>query len=122
MSWRGELSFQPLQRAISQSGHRLKRLALKGFDRARAIDPGYAQKLFDHGDKSASLSRFEEALGYYNRGLRLRPNDVRRLSVRAAILRRLKRSDQALMDLDRALAMKPDFVEALIRRAIILRL
>jgi protein O-GlcNAc transferase len=111
-----------LRQSISRARNKLGRLALRGLDRARAVDPAYVQTLFDRGDILVGQNRFEEALTYFDRGLRVTPNDVHALYRRSVILRRMKRSDKALTILDRALALKPDFTEALISRARILRM
>ena len=122
MTGRGKRLIGALRQASSQPARGLTRIAVSALDRVRAIDRSYAGRLVEWGDKAAGENRFEESVAYYDRGLRLRPNDVRALYRRATVLRRLRRSDQALMDLDRALALKPDFADALISRARIQRL
>ncbi|MGH9694777.1 MAG: tetratricopeptide repeat protein, partial [Bryobacteraceae bacterium] len=97
-------------------------MALAGYDRVRALDPGYAQALQKSGKALAVANRVREAIGCFDRALKINPDDVMLLYNRAAGLRRLRRSGEALADLDRALALKPDFAEALISRAKVLRM
>ena len=111
-----------LRHKIGYAGRKLKRLAFALCDRVRAIEPGYAQKLFNRGNALADAKRFGEALGYYERSLTIRPDDVVALYNSSVMLRRLTRSEDALARIDRALALKPDFSEALISRGRILRM
>jgi protein O-GlcNAc transferase len=111
-----------LLQKIASGRRKLGRLALALHDRARAIGPGYAQKLFNRGNALANAKRFEEALIHYERSLAIRPDDVDALYNSFVMLRRLRRLDDALLRIDRALALKPDFVDALMSRGRILRM
>ncbi len=111
-----------MRHKIGNAGRKLRRLALVLYDRVRAIEPGYAQKLFNRGNALANARRFGEALAYYERSLTIRPDDVDVLYNSSVMLRRLRRSDDALVRIDRALALKPDFVQALMSRGRILRM
>jgi protein O-GlcNAc transferase len=110
-----------LRQKMGYAGRKLKRLAFALYDRVRAIESGYAQKLFNRGNALADAKRFGEALGYYERSLTIRPDDVVALYNSSVMLRRLTRSEDALARIDRALALKPDFAEALISRGRIQR-
>jgi protein O-GlcNAc transferase len=111
-----------LHRGTVNTRKRLERLALAGYDRARANDPGYAKTLYDRGNKLFGARQFENALACYDRALKIRPDDVSVLYNRSVVLRRMRREDAALASLDRALALKPDFADALISRGKILRM
>lgn len=100
---------------------KLKSIARTGYDRARALDPSYADRLLGSARAAASKNDFVGANAYYDRALKLKPNDAVSLYERAVVLRRLN-TDEALANLDRAIAIKPDFADAFISKAIILRL
>ena len=111
-----------MRHKIGSAGRKLRRLAPALYDRVRAIEPGYARKLFNRGNALANAKRFGEALAYYERSLTIRPADVDALYNSFVMLRRLRRSDEALVRIDRALALKPDFAEGLISRGRVLRM
>src|SRR5271169_4536893 len=111
-----------LRHKMGYGSRKLGRLTLALYDRVRAIEPGYARKLFNRGNALANAKGFGEALAYYERSLTIRPDDVDALYNSSVMLRRLRRSDEALAPIDRALALKPDFAEALISRGRILRM
>ncbi|MGE3781197.1 MAG: tetratricopeptide repeat protein [Alphaproteobacteria bacterium] len=113
---------QHLQQRVGAASKRVRRLALRSLDSIRSMDPAYAERLFGRGNILADANRFEEARIYYDRGLKIAPDNVLALYRRSVIWRRMRRSERALMDLDRALTLRPDFAEALIGRAMILRL
>jgi protein O-GlcNAc transferase len=110
-----------LGQSVSRARRKLGRVTLGFLDRARAVNPAYAQALFDRGNALAEQDRIEEALTFLDRGLGVRPDDVRVLCRRAALLKRAWRADEALLSLERALAVKPDSPDALVSRALILR-
>ncbi len=113
----------PLRSNGARSARRkLGRLALAGYDRARAVRPGYALALRTSGDAMLEANRVHEAIACYDRALKIQPDNVTGLYNRAVALRKLRRSDDALADIDHALALKPDFADALISRAKILRM
>lgn len=111
-----------MRHKIGNAGRKLRRLALALYDRVLAIEPGYAQKLFNRGNALTNAKRFGEALAYYERSLTIRPDDVDVLYNSSVTLRRLRRSDDALVRIDRALALKPNFARALVSRGRILRM
>ena len=78
-----------MRHKIGNAGRKLRRLALALYDRVRAIEPGYAQKLFNRGNALANARRFGEALAYYERSLTIRPDDVDALYNSSVMLRRL---------------------------------
>ena len=94
--------------------------ALAGYDRAIALNPGYAHALCNRGVVLQLLRRFEAAVASFDRTIALDPGDCLAHFNRAAVLLELKRPEEALASYDRAIEIKPDYVEAHCNRANVL--
>jgi predicted O-linked N-acetylglucosamine transferase (SPINDLY family) len=86
--------------------------AIKNFDRALTIHPGFVEALLNRGVALTKQKRLTEALASYDQALLVQPNYAEALSNRGLVLHDLKRFNEAVMSYDRALAAHPNFVEA----------
>jgi protein O-GlcNAc transferase len=94
--------------------------SLADYDRAIALDAGYAYALCNRGVVLSRLDRLEAALDSYDRALAISPEDALVLFNRADVLRRLKRPEEALASFDRAVSIRPDHLESFFNRGLLL--
>jgi tetratricopeptide (TPR) repeat protein len=95
--------------------------ALASYDQALAIQPDYAEALYNRGVVLGGLRRLTEALASFDKALAIKPDYVDVLNNRGIALRGLQRPDEALASFDQALAIRPDYVDALYNRGNTLR-
>jgi predicted O-linked N-acetylglucosamine transferase (SPINDLY family) len=95
--------------------------ALLDYDRAIAINPGYANAYCNRGTVLERLHRWGEALDSYDRAIALDPGDCLAYYNRGSVLKELDRLDEALVNYDRAIALKDDYAEAYINRGYVLQ-
>ena len=86
-----------------------------------AAQPKDARLLNNLGVLLESLSRSEEAIGYFDKALEQRPDMVSALVNRGAALRNVSQFDAALKDLTKAAALAPNLCEAHYQLANVLR-
>src|SRR5271156_5556813 len=84
--------------------------ALAYFDRAAAIQPGFAS-FTNRGVALQGLGRFEEALENYDRALALQPNNAVLFYNRGRVLQDLARFEEALDSYRQALRINPAYAE-----------
>lgn len=70
----------------------------------------------DRGLSNAAMLAWPRAISDFDQALRLRPDDVEILVLRAAAWRNARNTSQALADAGRALRIAPDHTEALLER------
>ena len=70
----------------------------------------------DRGLSNAAMLAWPRAISDFDQALRLRPDDVEILVLRAAAWRNARNTNQALVDAGRALRIAPDHTEALLER------
>ncbi len=95
--------------------------ALASYDRAFAVQPDYAEALFNRGNTLQELKRLDEAVASYDRALTMRPDYAEAFNNRGNALKELKRLGEALASYDRALAVRPDYAEGLNNRGVALQ-
>lgn len=93
---------QLLEEGLAHHKARRFEQALKVFEQAIQLDPGYARPYRSRGDVLYDLKRYEEALGAYEQAIHLDPNHTRIHRNRGDILFRLKRYEEALAAYDYA--------------------
>ena len=81
-------------------------------DQALAIEPNFAEGLYNRGCALAALNRQQEALESFRQSLAIRPNFAEALHNCGNALVALNRQQEALATYDRALALNPGFAEA----------
>jgi len=86
--------------------------AMRAFDAAIAINPGFAEAHNSLGIALASLGRHEDALVSFDRALTLKPDYAEGHNNRGIVLQELGRLDAALASFDQAIALKPDNARA----------
>lgn len=96
------------------------RAALTSYDRAAALQPGFAEAQANRGNALQALERFDEAVAACDTALRLQPALPEVWNNRANALARLARFDEALQSIEQALKLRPDHPEALANRGSIL--
>ncbi len=94
--------------------------ALASFDRAIALDAGFAEAHNNRAVLLANLGRHEEALASYRAALALTPDDPGTLFNQGNALKDLGRHEEAVASYDQALALQPDHAPALCNRGIVL--
>ncbi len=90
--------------------------ALANYDRAIAIQPGYAQAYNNRGAVLGRMGQHEAALASYEQALALQPHYPEAAYNRGNVLAEMGRHEEALASFDRALAIWPDLAEALYNR------
>jgi protein O-GlcNAc transferase len=95
-------------------------MALAGYDRAIALDSGYANALCNRGVVLERLNQLDAAEESYSRAVALNPSDALALYNRASVLRSLKRPEEALASLDQAIAIRPAYADAYCNRGLLL--
>lgn len=81
--------------------------ALKAYEQAMQLDPGYARAYRSKGDVLFDRRRYEEALDTYQQAILLDPNHARIHRNIGDILSRLKRYDEALAAYEEAILIEP---------------
>jgi tetratricopeptide (TPR) repeat protein len=90
--------------------------ALASYDRAVALDAGYAEAYNDRGIVLEALHRPADAVASYDRAIALRPDYVDALYNRGNALKDLGRFEAAIANYDRVLALQGDHPLALNNR------
>ena len=86
-----------------------------------AVKPDYSEALNNRGNALASLDRYEEAIGSYDRALAIRPEYAEALNNRGVALGRLNRFQEAVECCDKAVTVKPDYSEGYSNRGLFLQ-
>jgi Flp pilus assembly protein TadD len=86
--------------------------ALKAFEAAIALAPGYAEAYNARGISLFKLDRAEDALASFQRALDLNPAYAECHNNRGIVLHEMGRLDAALASFDKAVALKPDNARA----------
>jgi tetratricopeptide (TPR) repeat protein len=94
--------------------------ALKSFDAALRMAPGFAEAHANRGAALEALGRLEEALEAEKRALRHRPRYAVAFYNRGNILAALGRTEEAIAAYGAALKERPDFAAALVNRGLAL--
>jgi predicted O-linked N-acetylglucosamine transferase (SPINDLY family) len=94
--------------------------AVKNYDRALALDPGYAEAYYNRGDALLALKRPDAALESYVTAIRLRPDYAEAHYSRGIALHELGRVNEALESYARAIAIHPRFADAYYNQGIAL--
>jgi tetratricopeptide (TPR) repeat protein len=81
-------------RLLGEAGQRNE--ARDFLNRAAARRPSLPEPWYELGIVAASENKFEEALGYFDRAAKIRPQDGNFLSYKAKVLSRLGRRDEAI--------------------------
>lgn len=81
-------------RMLGEGGQRLE--ARSFLQRAASHRPSLAEPWYELGIVAASENNFEEALGHFDRAVKIRPQDGNFLSYKAKVLSKLGRRDEAI--------------------------
>ena len=81
--------------------------ALRAYERAIQLDPGFAEAHDARGDALFSLNRSQEALVAYERAIQLDPNYVTAYNGKSWTLWQLKRFEEALIVYEQAIRLDP---------------
>jgi tetratricopeptide (TPR) repeat protein len=104
-----------LGKALERKGDHLE--AVKSFDAAIALDPGFAEAHGNRANILAAAGLADQALAGFDRALALDPKAVADWINRGVLLSELGRNAEALESYDRALALAPDDATVLMNRA-----
>lgn len=96
------------------------REALSDFDRAIALNPGYAEVWWNRANVLAALDRRDRALADYREAIRLDPEAAKYRFNYGLVLGDEGRWDDAIAALGDAVRLKPDFAEAYLNRGLAL--
>jgi tetratricopeptide (TPR) repeat protein len=102
-------------KALERQDNRLE--AVKSFDAAIALDPGFAEAHGNRANILAANGMPAEALESFDKALALDPNAIADWINRGALLIELERHAEALESFDKALAIEPDNITVLMNRA-----
>jgi tetratricopeptide (TPR) repeat protein len=94
--------------------------AIKAFEAAITLDPGFAEAHNSRGIALASLGRYQDALVSFDQALKLNPSYAECHNNRGIVLQELGQLDAALASFDKAVALKPDNARAHNNRGTIL--
>ncbi len=86
--------------------------AIKGFDRAIAINPEYVEAYSNRGNVLQELKHLDAAVASYDQAIALRPDYVEAHYNLGNALRELQQLEAAVASYDRAIAINPDYAEA----------
>lgn len=89
---------------------------------ALKLAPGSTDIMIDHAVLLAQVHHYGEAVETLSKVLRLQPNRVEALTLRASAFRYLDNLPGAEDDINQALKLDPDFPDALLERGIVKRL
>ncbi|WP_181704400.1 tetratricopeptide repeat protein [Chthonobacter albigriseus] len=103
--------------ALFESGNGDKRKARLWFSRLIELHPDDAGLLAMAGDNEWRLNALTQAMGYYDKALRIDPTHMPGLRSRQQLATKLGRYDAALADLDTLIALDPDNALHLVDRA-----
>jgi tetratricopeptide (TPR) repeat protein len=87
-------------------------VAIKCFERALAIKPGYVDVLNNLGVALHDLGRFDEAVRSYMRAVRVQPNYAKGYFNIGQAFNALSQFDEAVKFYKKAIAIKPDYADA----------
>lgn len=87
----------------------------------KAINYNNATEQFNRGKTLASLKRYQQAIGAYQRAIELKPDYVEAWKNKGDVLYNMKKYQEALDAYDKAIQIKPDYVEAWNGRGIVLK-
>jgi tetratricopeptide (TPR) repeat protein len=90
--------------------------ALKCFDAALGIRPGFLRALHGKGDVLMRLQRYKEAIATYGEALLQDTRNPDAFNNRGFAQQKIRRQQAAFANFTRAIALKPDFAEALNNR------
>ncbi len=94
--------------------------ALKDFNQAIAIDPGYAEAFVMRGSLHATNEDFDQAIEDYTKAIQLRPDYADAYHQRGfCYFENLDDNDLALADFDKAIQVCPEYSEAYAGRGLI---
>jgi tetratricopeptide (TPR) repeat protein len=96
--------------------------ALAAQDTALTLVPGQPDLLLDKAVTLASVNHYDEVVAVLGGLLKVQPNRIEAMVLRATAYRYLDKLELAKEDLARALVMDPDFPDALLERGMIRRL
>lgn len=94
---------------------------LASYDRAIALEPGYAEARYNRGNALKELNRPAEALASYDRAIALRPDHAEAHNNRGAALLDMYRFAETFASFDKAAALEPHFAMAHNNRAMALK-
>ncbi|MCW6509145.1 tetratricopeptide repeat-containing sulfotransferase family protein [Lichenifustis flavocetrariae] len=95
--------------------------SLASFDRAVALNNGFAAAHSNRGNVLKDLGRVEEALRSYKKATKLNPLAADAFNNQGVALKLLGRRVEALVSYDKAISLKPDYMQAHNNRANLLR-
>ncbi len=109
---RDRVAVQVLAQALGSLGvlahdHGDLEVAIRAYDAALAVDPGFARALVNRGAAAAATGDFRAAIRFTERALAIEPNHVTGLLNAARYYLRLDDDDDARRRVDRALALAP---------------